>query len=63
MSLFWTPEALALCKEHSLAIAPHFRSTYTTNSFLRGLRRARTRHRLKRELDRMGGATLDLDAE
>ncbi len=50
----WTPEALQLCQEHSVPIAPHFRGTYSENSALRRIARARTRWRLPRAL--VGGA-------
>lgn len=59
----WTPEALLMCEQNSVAIAPHFRGTYSDNSLLRRIRRALTRMRLARELARARSGTLDLDAE
>ncbi len=58
----WTPEALAMCKQHGLRIEPHFRGTYTENSPLRRLRRAWTRRRLDGELAKGRGSIIDLDA-
>lgn len=57
----WTRDALRMCAENGLAITPHFRGTFTENSLLRGLRRARTRKRLPRELEKARRHILDLD--
>ncbi len=46
----WTPDALRMCNQNQVEIAPHFRGTYSENSLLRKIRRARTRLRLSREL-------------
>ena len=59
----WTPEALRMCAQNKVAIAPHFRGTYSENSLLRKIRRARTRVRLARELVQARRGVLDLDAE
>ncbi len=57
----WTPEALQLCREHGVTITPNFRETYSENSLVRKIARARTRRRLPRELARVRGSVLDLD--
>ncbi len=59
----WTPEALRMCAQNQVTIAPIFRGTYSENSFLRKIRRARTRMHLARELGRVRSGVLDLDAE
>ena len=59
----WTSEALRMCAEHGVTIAPHFRGTYSENSLLRRVARARTRWRLPRELERARRTILDLDAD
>jgi hypothetical protein len=59
----WTPEALRMCAQTKVAIAPHFRGTYSENSLLRKIRRTRTRRRLARELVQARRGILDLDAE
>ena len=59
----WTPDALRLCAQNQVTIAPTLRGTYSENSLLRRIRRARTRMRLARELGRVRSGVLDLDAE
>lgn len=59
----WTPEALRLCAEHHIAIAPHFRGTYRESSLLRRIARAATRRRLTSQLAEARRAVLDLDAD
>lgn len=59
----WTPEALGLCEQHTVAITPHFRGTYSENSLFRRIARARTRWRLPRELARARRTVLDLDPD
>lgn len=59
----WTLEALHMCEHDKIAIAPHFRGTYSENALLRKIRRARTRLRLQTELTRARSGSLDLDAE
>ena len=46
----WTPEAVAMCQAAGLKIEPSFRGTYSPNKYIRRLRHAQTRMRLKREL-------------
>ena len=58
----WTREALAMCDAHGFAIRPHFRGTYSANSSVRRLRRALTRRRQERELAKVRGSIIDLDA-
>lgn len=58
----WTPEALAMCRQNNVPIRPNFRSTFTTNSLLRGLRRAQSRRRLELELANAARGIVDLDA-
>ena len=57
----WTPDALSMCAEHQLPIEPHFRATYSQNSFLRRWRRAQTRRRLATELAKVRDGVIDLD--
>jgi hypothetical protein len=59
----WTPEALRMCKQAGVTIAPHFRGTYSENSFVQKLRRAQTQIRLPRHLAQAKRGVLDLDAE
>ncbi|MDQ6808179.1 MAG: hypothetical protein M3Z64_01940 [Verrucomicrobiota bacterium] len=57
----WTRDALELCRANAVAISPHFRSTYSDNSLVRGVRRSLTRRRAERALDQQKHHTLDLD--
>ena len=57
----WTREALAMCAQAGIAIEPHFRGTFTENSFVRRLRRRQTQRRLLKELTRARAGVLDLD--
>lgn len=57
----WTRDALAMCNAHNLAIAPHFRGTYSESSPVRRLRRALTRRRLETELAKVRNSVIDLD--
>ena len=41
----WTREALAMCREEGIEIAPKFRGVYSPNKWLQGWRRAQTRRR------------------
>jgi len=59
----WAPEALRMCRQADVAIDPHFRGTYSENSFLQKVRRARTRLGLPRNLAQAKRGVLDLDAE
>jgi hypothetical protein len=59
----WTLEALRMCRQADVTITPHFRGTYSENSFLQKVRRARTRLRLPRNLAQAKCGVLDLDAE
>jgi hypothetical protein len=59
----WTPEALRMCRQAGVAIAPHFRGAYSENSFLQKVRRAGSRMRLPRNLAQAKRGVLDLDAE
>jgi hypothetical protein len=58
----WTPEALAMCRQHRFTIAPHFRGTYSPYSPIRRMRRALTRRRLERELAKVRNSMIDLDS-
>lgn len=57
----WTNEALQMCAQAGLPLAPRWRETYSANSLLRGWRRAQTRRRLARELTRLKMGVIDLD--
>ena len=57
----WTPEALAMCHAHGVAIAPQFRRTYTQNSWLRGFRRSLTRRDETAALEQQRGRIVNLD--
>ena len=59
----WTPEALRLCKQHQLSLAPRFRGMYSENAWLRRIRRARTRAGRGRALAQARHRVLDLDPE
>lgn len=43
----WTREALAMCREEGVEIAPSFRGIYSPNEWLQRWRRAQTRRRLR----------------
>lgn len=53
----WTPEAIALCREHEVEVDPSFRPTLPTNSWQRRWRRmvgrARLKQALRKQRDRM----------
>lgn len=57
----WTPEAIALCAEHGVAIRPHFRATYSPHPLLQRFGRAWTRFELQRALQKQGAAPVELD--
>ena len=57
----WTPEALAMCEEASVAIDPPFRGVYTSQPLLRRWRRARSRKALQRELAKYRDRTIHLE--
>ncbi len=57
----WTTEALTLCRDHGVTISPRFRSEYSGNSLLRGIRRRLTRRRATRALNAQKQQVLDLD--
>lgn len=57
----WTRDALELCRANAVAISPHFRSTYSDNSLVRGARRSLTGRRAARALDEQKRHTLQLD--
>ena len=57
----WTAEALALMKHEGVAVSPHFRSTYSNNSLLRGARRRLTRQRSARSIAAQKSSPIILD--
>ena len=57
----WTREALAMCKQNGVKIAPYFRGTYSQYSPVRRWRRAQTHRRLEQELARARAGVIDLD--
>ena len=57
----WTPEAIAMCSAQGLTIVPHFRRTYSQNSWIRGIRRSLTRRDGTRALEQQRGHVLNLD--
>jgi hypothetical protein len=57
----WMPEALAMCEEARVKIEPHFRGTHSPNKFVRRLRRAQTRMRLRRELAKVRDTVIAID--
>ena len=46
----WMPEAIALCRQHGVAIDPFFRPIFSPRPWQRRLRRALGRYRLRRAL-------------
>jgi len=56
----WLPEAIALCREHHVAIEPFFRPLSSPHSWQRRLRRAVGRARLKRALRAQQGTPIEL---
>ncbi len=57
---FWMPEAIALCRAHSVPIDPFFRPVYAPRGWERGLRRALSRLRAGRALPGRKGGVIDL---
>jgi hypothetical protein len=57
----WTPEALAMCDAHNVTLAPHFRRTYSQNSWLRSIRRSLTRRDGARALEQQRTQVVNLD--
>ena len=57
----WTTKALALCRHHGVTISPRFRSEYSGNSLVRGIRRRLTRRRAAHALEAQQQRILDLD--
>lgn len=57
----WMPDALELCAQHGVALQPRYRSTYSSHSTLRSLRRSITRRRIRRRLAALRHGTIDLD--
>lgn len=57
----WTPEALALCAKHGIAIQPNFRGAFAPAKWRRRWNRALTRAGLAVALARQRGQPVDLD--
>jgi hypothetical protein len=57
----WTPEALAMCHSHRVAIDQRFRRTYSQNRWIRALRRSLTRRDEIRALEQQCSQILNLD--
>ncbi|MBA3832385.1 MAG: hypothetical protein H0X34_10940 [Chthoniobacterales bacterium] len=56
----WMPEAIALCREHGVAIDPFFRPLFSKQPWQRRLRRALGRVRLQRALRRQARGIMEL---
>ena len=56
----WMPDAIALCREHQVAIDPFFRPIYSPRPWQRRLRRAIGRARLKRALREQARGAIEL---
>ncbi len=58
----WMPDAVALCRNHRVAIDPFFRPIFSSHSWQRRLNRAVGRGRLRRALQKQRGHTIELSA-
>ncbi len=56
----WMPDAIALCREHGIAIEPFFRPLFSPRPWQRRLRRALGRARLRRALRAQIGKPIEL---
>ncbi|MEO6871670.1 MAG: hypothetical protein ABI233_05555 [Chthoniobacterales bacterium] len=56
----WMPEAIALCREHTVEIEPRFRPLFSHIPWRRRLRRTLGRSRLRRALRRQDGRPVQL---
>ena len=56
----WMPDAIALCREHQIEIDPFFRPIYSPRPWLRRLRRAIGRARLRRALRAQERSAIEL---
>lgn len=57
---FWMPEAIALCREHTIEIDPFFRPVFPQQRWQKGLRRALGRAAGQRALRRQLARTMEL---
>lgn len=57
----WTREAIAMCHEHGVRIAPTFRGVHSDHRLVAGFRRRQTRRRGQEALARAKQALIDLD--
>jgi len=57
----WMPGAIELCSQNGVGLEPRYRSTYSSYSILRRLRRSISRRKIQRRLAALRGEKVDLD--
>jgi len=57
----WMPEAIELCSQNGVGLKPRYRSTYSSYSIPRRLRRSISQRKIQRKLAALRGEKLDLD--